>query len=236
VLRRFEAYAIRPDAPEQAVRALEAACRHCGRHIPEVLDSAVGWNLSGAPVHLVWEHAYDSPEAYRRYMVHPYHAAVLDRFLLPDSPERVVLDDTAGLGLFGYACDRPAYRLAEGIRRVVLVRMEPDTAAADLGRLLDDLVRVPERAPEMTLSAVGANTVGPAWFDGVTPITGPPRWTHVWEQGFPSRRALDSYLASEAAAAEPGRTDHRPGAVMVRRTTELVYAVGDAAARPDGAP
>src|ERR1700688_5235745 len=121
MLRRFEVYAIRPDACVGAGRGLDAACANCGRFIPEVLDSIVGTNLSDAPVQLVWEHAYDSPEAYRRYMVHPYHAAVLDRFLLPDSPERVVLDDTAGLGLFGYACDRPAYRLAGGVRRVVLV-------------------------------------------------------------------------------------------------------------------
>ena len=48
----------------------------------------MGTNLSDAPVQLVWEHAYESPEAYRRYMVHPYHAVVIDRYLLPDAPER----------------------------------------------------------------------------------------------------------------------------------------------------
>ena len=84
MLRRFEVYALRPDAPADAVVGLEEACRRCGRFIPEVLDGAVGTNLSDAPVQLVWEHAYASPEAYRRYMVHPYHAAVIDRYLLPD--------------------------------------------------------------------------------------------------------------------------------------------------------
>src|SRR5579864_1561245 len=96
MLRRFEIYSIRSDADEDAVAELERACREFGRYIPEVLDSAVGRNLSEAPVQLVWEHAFRSPEAYQRYMVHPYHAAILDRYLLPDSPQRVVTTDRLG--------------------------------------------------------------------------------------------------------------------------------------------
>ena len=49
------------------------------------------------------------PEAYQRYMVHPFHAAVLDRYLLPDSPERVVTDNDLGAGLVGYQCDGPVF-------------------------------------------------------------------------------------------------------------------------------
>ena len=59
---------------------------------------------------LVWEHAFASPEAYRRYMVHPYHAGVLDRYLLHDSPERVVIDNDLGAGLVGYALRRSRLR------------------------------------------------------------------------------------------------------------------------------
>ena len=34
---------------------------------------------------------------------------------------------------------------------------------------------VPADAHEMTLSVVRANTLGSAWFDGVTPVAGRPR-------------------------------------------------------------
>ena len=215
-----------PDAPEGAVGDLVRACRRCGRCIPEVLDSVVGWNRSRAPVQLVWEHAYESVEAYGRYMVHPYHAAVLDRYLLQDSPERVVVDDTVGVGLFGYVCAEPEYRMATGVRRVVLLRVEPGAPDGEVERLREALVRVPRSAPGMTLSVFGENTLGPAWFDGVTPITGTPRWTHVWEQGFATRAALDSYLAGEAATAEPGQvgTDERTRR-LVRGSMDLVYDI-----------
>ena len=110
--------------------ALATACRRCGQFIPEVLYSAVGWNLSDAPVHLVWEHAFASPEAYQRYMVHPFHAAVLDRYLLHDSPERVVTDNDLGAGLVGYQCDEPRVRHGRGrAPAVLLLRLDRRAAA-----------------------------------------------------------------------------------------------------------
>jgi len=224
VLRRFETYAVAADAPADPVRRLEEACRDCGRHIPEVLDSAVGWNLSGAPVHLVWEHAFESPEAYRRYMVHPFHATVLDRYILPDSPERVVADDTMGAGLVGYRCEEPVFRIDGGVRRLVLLRLDTAAARRDVAQLHEALVAVPARVPEMAVSVVGANTMGPAWFDGVTPITGPPRWTHVWEQGFASLADLDAYRHGSSPLAAVERAGWRGWAGgIVRRAAEIHY-------------
>jgi hypothetical protein len=195
MLRRFEIYDLAPDADEQAVGELERACRECGRYIPEVLDSAVGRNLSDAAVQLVWEHAYRSPEEYRRYMVHPYHAAVLDRYLLPDSPERVVATDTLGAGLVGYSCPTAAYRMARGVRRLVLLRAAPGLSAEDNDHLVESLELAREKVPSMTVSSAGANTLGGAWFDAVTPVGPAPRWTHLWEQGFPTLEALGEYVA-----------------------------------------
>jgi hypothetical protein len=224
MLRRFEIYALRPDAPVERVRALESACRRCGSFIPEVLDSAVGRNRSEAPVHLVWEHAYASAEAYGRYMVHPYHAVVLDRYLLQDSPERIVVDDPLGAGLVGYSCDGPAYRMSGGVRRVVLLRIRAQSSPEDVARLRHALEHAPGDAPDMVVSVVGANTMGPAWFDGVTPITGPPRWTHVWEQGFPDLHALESYRRGDSPMAEVERSgwEHCTGGI-VTRSVELFY-------------
>jgi len=219
MLRRFEAYAIDPDADGDAVAALERACRDCGRYIPEVLDSCVGWNLSNASVHLVWEHAYESAEAYRRYMVHPYHAEELDRFLLADSPERVVLDDRLGAGLLGYACDRPAYRMAGGVRRLVLLGLAAASGAGGVAALHEELARAADQAPEMTVSVVAANTLAQAWFDGETAAGPPPRWTHLWEQGFASLDDLAAYRARAAGPGEPEVSGARWRAVVASSTT-----------------
>jgi hypothetical protein len=234
MLRRFEVYALRPGVAVDKVRTLESACRHCGRFIPDVLDSAVGTNRSEAPVHIVWEHAYASPEAYGRYMVHPYHADVLDRFLLHDSPERIVVDDPLGAGLVGYSCDTPSYRMGGGVRRLVLLRLRPQSSPDEVSHLHHALVRAPEDTPDMVVSVMAANTVGPAWFDGVTPITGPPKWTHLWEQGFPSFDALESYRQGNSPMAGMERSgwkswpgdswpgDRWPGD-MVTHSVELFY-------------
>jgi hypothetical protein len=206
VLRRFEIYSVPSGRTSDGVRALARACRRCGQHIPEVTHSRVGWNLSDAPVQLVWEHAFASPEAYQRYMVHPYHAAVLDRYLLHDSPERVVTDNVLGAGLVGYTHPDAAFAMTGGIRRLVLLRVDRQAASSDIDRMEEVLGQASTAIDEMTVSVVGANTLGPAWFDGVTPFTGRPRWTHLWEQGFVDTDGLDAYRhgPSELATAERG--------------------------------
>jgi len=226
ILRRFEVYAIRPDAPADQARDLETACRECGRFIPEVLDCAIGINRSDAPVQLVWEHAYASPEAYRRYMVHPYHAVVLDRYILPDAPQRIVVDGPLGAGLYGYGCDAPSYRMSEGWRRLVLLRLDKDSRQRDVERLHAALEQAPADAGEMVVSVMAANTMGAAWFDGVTPVMGPPRWSHIWEQGFPTRDALDSYRNGDSTLAEVERSGWE-GFMdgIVNRSAELFYEI-----------
>jgi hypothetical protein len=146
-------------------------------------------------VRLVWEHAYESPEAYQRYMVHPFHACILDRALLADSPERLVSDNDLGAGLVGYACEGPVYRIPQGVRRLVLLDLEPGTGTGDLE---DAIAR--ERAPRVSVFA--ENTMGPAWMDGVTPITGRPPWSHLWEQGFDDLASFEAYRDGTSPMAE----------------------------------
>jgi hypothetical protein len=86
--------------------------------------------------------------------------------------------------------------------------------------------------PDMAVSVFAANTMGAAWFDGVTPVMGPPRWTHLWEQGFPSLDALDTYRHGDSTMAEVERAGW--GAWMggiVTRSAELFYEVTTASAR-----
>jgi hypothetical protein len=138
-------------------------------------------------------------------MVHPYHASVLDRYLLHDSPQRVVTDNDLGAGLVGYNCDEPIFDMADGVRRIVLLRLDRRASPGDVQRLTDTLADAPAGADEMVLSVVGANTLGSAWFDGVTPVTGRPRFTHLWEQGFSCLDALEAYLDGHSPLADVER-------------------------------
>jgi hypothetical protein len=211
-------------APEKE-RALEMAFRRCGDFIPEMLHSVVGKNLSEVSVQMVWEHAYESPETYQRYMVHPFHANVLDRYLLNDCPERIVGDSPLGDGtLVGYRCDGPVYFMDHGLRKVVLFGLEGSAKAQD--SFLDSLRAVASGHDGVVLSVVEPNTFGVAWFDGVTPILPPSQWTHVWELGFSSTQAYDAYQQADSPLARAEASGWKDsGFGVVRQAVELHYTV-----------
>jgi hypothetical protein len=180
VLRRFETYRFGPNVSEEARSRLRAAFRDSSRSMPEVLWSATGQIADDGPVQLVWEHAYASAADYRRYMEHPFHASVLDRYLLADSPERIVVDSDLGIGLAGYACAGDEFHIPSGRRHLIFLDLRsahPDEVAA-----VADLAR---RAAGGGASVFAANTLAAAWFDGETPVGPAPRWSHLWERGFP---------------------------------------------------
>lgn len=226
MLRRFEIYSIDDHASTHAVARLREALRDCTRFIPEVRHSAIGTNLSDAPVHLVWEHAYDSPESYQRYMVHSFHACVLDRYLLRDSPERVVSDNDLGAGLVGYACDRPDFLLRTGVRRLVLLQVARAATEGDVASFANLLRDERAQTPELAVSVFAANTFASRWFDGVTPIAPPSRWTHLWEQGFRSPEEAERYLAGPSPLARAERSNWSDEATgIVRRAAVVRYRI-----------
>jgi hypothetical protein len=227
MLRRFEIYSLAGNAPPERVKRLEDACRTCGQFIPEVNHSIVGKNLSDQPVHLVWEHSYDSPEAYQRYMVHPYHANVLDRYLLNDSPERVVTNSPLGDGvLVGYTCEGPVYYMKGGVRKVVLFGLSGPDAESKRDGFIDSLHQLAATEKGVVLSVVEPNTMGVAWFDGVTSILPPSQWTHIWELGFKSLDAYNAYQRGDlplARSEREGWTGEAKG--VVSQAVELHYLV-----------
>ena len=121
ILRRFEIYSF--DGSEEAVEKFAGAARDCARMIPEVLHSAIGRFTGSTPLNFSWEQAYASPESYCRYMEHPFHANMLDRYLMIDSPECILTDNGLGVGLIGYRCETPEYFLPKGARRVIAMRL-----------------------------------------------------------------------------------------------------------------
>ena len=196
MLRRFESYAFDEAATAEQIADLASALRRCGEFIPEVHDSAVGMNQSEADVDLVWEHAYDSADAYARYMCHPYHICVLDRYLLPESPECITAPRAQlGLGLMGYEIGDAAFRCDSGVRRVVAMKA---AAGIDDGEW-STFVSMLTSAPELRVSIVAPNTMGLEWF--------PNGWTHVWEQAYDDKRAMQRAIAGEAELLDAGPID-----------------------------
>lgn len=219
MIRRFEIYALSPDAPATAVRGLRRALQDCGRHIPEVLDSAIGTNQTDTPVQLAWEHAYESPAAYRRYMVHPFHASVIDRYVLADSPERITAHSGLGLGLVGYACDGPRYYVPGGLRRLVML----DLRAAGPGEVAA-VAELARSTAGLAASVFAPNTMASTWFDGETSVGDTPGWTHVWEQAFTDAGALADHLARPGPAGEAERAGWQ-GVPGVSRAVVVCYPI-----------
>ena len=233
MLRRFEMYSLGPNVDPHAIAAMESAFLHAGRYIPELLHSALGRNLSAAPRDVIWEHGYESPAAYQRYMIHPYHAAVLDRFLLRDSPECIVIDSPlSDAGLVGYSCDGTPYRLSAGVRRVTLLSVDQAASPGAMQELEATLGRAYRHTAGMTVCTVARNTMGSRWFDAVTPITAPSRWTHIWEQGFDTLEDLESYRTGESPEAKAERTGWAGWMDgIVTQSAELYYQIRSEEAR-----
>lgn len=210
MLRRFEIYSLDPKAPPDKVTAMAESMRDAKKYIPEVLHSAIGYNESSVGLNLIWEHAYDSPEAYQRYMVHPFHANIYDRYLLNDSPERIVTNNPYDVGLLGYNCETPIYYLPPGAgRRLVLLRLSKGEAQS-----LQNIVEGSKaRNPKMTSSVLAENTFATRWLDGVTPLFDDTTYSHIWEQGF----------ASLADAKEAGDAWRREAGERVSYVIELWY-------------
>jgi hypothetical protein len=212
MLRRWEIYALAPDAPPEKITEMERCLLEAQRYLPEVLHSAIGHNRSSAGYDVAWEHAYESAESYQRYMVRPYHSNIIDRYLLNDSPERVVADSDLDAGLVGYACDGPVFYLPAGhARRLVLLRLRPGSAVA-----FAEVVAQAEAAnPQMILSVFAENTFATRWMDGMNQIYKQTTFSHIWEQGY---RGLD-----DASLGPAGWTER--GGDMIEQTLELWYTI-----------
>jgi hypothetical protein len=197
MLRRLETYGFHPATTREQIDELARVLRRTGWFIPEVLDSAVGLNRSSAGVDLVWEHSYESPDAYARYMCNPYHICILDRYLLPEAPECITASRRElMLGLMGYEIEGAPFRRADGIRRIVAWKVAPDADPAAVDGLAAEMMARPATTPGMTVSVVAPNTMGLEWF--------PTGWTHLWEQAYTDDAAMEAAIADEAVVLSHG--------------------------------
>lgn len=194
LLRRFEMYSFA--GSESEIAAFARAAGKCARYIPEVLHSATGRITGAPPLNFAWEQAYDSPAAYRRYMEHPYHAALLDRYLMIDSPECIATSNGLGAGLIGYRAEREDFFLPSGARRVIAMQLLAG-AEAEFAALAE----AHHGRDGMSISVFRENWFGAHWFDAETVVDPNPMHTHIWEQGFPSLKAAQANSESWREAA-----------------------------------
>jgi hypothetical protein len=221
-LRRVEAY-------EVVLGAVAGRFHEALLGAPSVMadleHSVVGSNRSSAAISLVWEHAFAGPQAYGRYMTHPYHADAIDRYLLCGAPERAVADSALGAGLFGYHCAGTPFVMSSGVRRFLLLALDPARAPEAERAWADAVGGWTAEVSETACCLLAPNVLGGAWFDGVTPIGPPPRWSYVLEQGFEDDAALASYLGGESRLARAERTGLAAGDGMVQDVLELYYDI-----------
>jgi hypothetical protein len=209
-IRRWEMFTLSPDAPAATRERLRRAMRDCDRFIPGITRCAVGTNTAAGPIELVWETTYASVAAYAStYMTHPYHAALLDRFLLPDCPERITTTNDFGAGLIGYrvAADRPLGEVA--VRRILLLDL-------DAGRADELAGAVAEADDGWSESILAENTMATRWFDAETELGGRPAWSHLWDQCFATPAQYDAHRQHDTRAA-------RIEATLGVRSAEVVY-------------
>jgi hypothetical protein len=210
-IRRWEMFTLAADAGTDARARLVRAMRDCDRFIPGITRCAVGTNTASKPIELVWETTYRSIGAYATtYMTHPYHAALLDRFLLPDCPERITTANDFGAGLIGYTVERDRPLGPVAIRRLLLLDVGDATVAEAMA---DAVAGVDDGWSE---SILADNTMSTRWFDGETDLGGRPAWTHVWDQCFRTDGQYEAHRRGESAAAavEAG---------FAARSAEIVY-------------
>jgi hypothetical protein len=214
-IRRWEMFSLVPDAPTPARERLWRAMRDCDRFIPGITRCAIGTNVADGPIELVWETTYASVGAYATtYMTHPYHAALLDRFLLPDCAERITNTNDFGAGLIGYTVDRDRPLGPVAIRRILLLDFDDDT---EIGSEAVPDMEVPDDG--WSESIIAANTMATRWFDGETDLGGKPGWSHLWDQCFAT---VDQHEAHRRGASRSAAIE---AALVARavRSAEVVY-------------
>jgi Stress responsive A/B Barrel Domain len=195
-IRRWEMFSLAPDAPPESRERMWRAMRDSDQFIPGITRCAIGANVADGAIEIVWETTYASVGAYATtYMTHPYHAALLDRFLLPDCPERITAPNDFGAGLVGYPVDRDRPLGPVAIRRLLLLDFAAATTAAEAARaveIVDD---------GWSDSILAENTMATRWFDGETDLGGRPAWSHLWDQCFASMEQYEAHRRGDSGAA-----------------------------------
>lgn len=203
-IRRFYVLPLDTGLSPTQVDQLMTELSDSDRFIPGLLDSFAALDDDSRTV--VWEMTFDDEATYTGpYMIHPYHVATLDNFLLGDSPERVAHD--FGAARFRVTDDTP--RLTAGVRRLVQIRLADDTDASAVEEIA-------AHGAGMAASRFAADDLAWKSTKGLS-------WTHSWEQTFADREQLASYLGTTDGIACSTRDGFRLLGVNVAALRILTY-------------
>ncbi|HXC40085.1 MAG TPA: NIPSNAP family protein [Burkholderiales bacterium] len=195
MIRRFYSFPLKSDLSEHHERAFLRALSDTCLFIPGTENTSAARDLSASSPTVVWENTYADLESGQSvYMRHPYHAMVLDRFAMRDSPECVASSDTSTCG---YELPGRIPLLTRGIRRVVLLRVPEESNLTGLAQLAAN-----PPGPEIS---VFADETWSKYSPRKRDINWRKPWTHIWEQGFANQDALNRYLSGDSPAARAER-------------------------------
>jgi hypothetical protein len=123
-----------------------------------------------------------------------------------------------------YRVPAGAARLEQGIRRVLLMNVAEGSDTSMLQSLA-------ERTEASATSVLATDDIAWRSSKGSRGLT----WTHVWEQGFADRAALDAYLATPDGVAGSNRDGLRRLGADVRSLLVLTYpfSLGAAPREPE---
>jgi hypothetical protein len=175
MIRRFYIMPLNAGVSEDTRQEFLRGFDETDRFLPGLLDSSAGVDFDSCTV--VWENNFVDEATYSGpYMVHPYHAATLDTYLMGDSPQCITHDTFT----VRYQLPSGTRPMEKGVRRLVLMNLGEgaDTSA------IEGLVA---KSAGMATSVFRPDDVG--WVSAKGRA-----WTHIWEQGFTDRESLDRYL------------------------------------------
>jgi hypothetical protein len=175
MIRRFYILPLKPAVGDGEVEEFIQALSAADRFIPGLLDSSAGVDFESRTV--LWENGFVDEATYTGpYMAHPYHAATIDTYVMADSPGCLTHDTFT----VRYQSPEGLARDESGVRRLVLLNLAEGADAS----VLEALAETPAG---MMRSVLRQDDIG--WVSAKGRA-----WSHVWEQGFADRGALDRYL------------------------------------------
>jgi hypothetical protein len=178
MIRRFYIMPLNAGVGDATLQEFLQGFDETDRFLPGLIDSSAALDFDSRTV--IWENNFVDEATYSGpYMVHPYHAATLDTYLMGDSPQCITHDTFT----VRYQAPAGSRAMEKGVRRLVLMKL---AEGADTS-VIEGLVA---RREGVAISVFRPDDVG--WVSAKGRA-----WTHVWEQGFADQEALDRYLATQ---------------------------------------
>jgi hypothetical protein len=177
MIRRFYIMPLNPGVSDAVLEEFVRGFDDTDRFLPGLFDSSAGVDFDSRTV--VWENNFVDEATYSGpYMFHPYHAATLDTYLMGDSPLCITHDTFT----VRYQAPDELRRMEKGVRRLVLMNLAEGADTSAIEALAAD-------PPGMSTSVLRKDDVGWVSAKGRS-------WTHIWEQGFTDKEAVERYLAT----------------------------------------